>query len=245
MAEQVARKSSRGITGEHHQRKAPLMMMDPGLGCRAQVVLWCSVVLFLFVVVCRGPEESTGFFVLRTEDAEAQDMRCRAQVVWWRTDGQVRTSVDSRMVTSRADPLAEACWHESKMTSALDVPCKFKIRGCVRFQNLYDFRTCKHCSPTLFRVEYLTVVSQLFSILQLNKRFLSAHALLAFQHGQKTELCLIVNRSFSLYFSCHNSSPEGAPKNCQWRIDFVCFNKIKQTQTHSNQVETLFKIAKS
>lgn len=28
-------------------------------------------------------------------------------------------------------------------------------------------------------------------------------------------------------------------------IDFVCFNKIKQTQTHSNQVEILFKIAKS
>ena len=109
MAEQVARKSSRGITGVNHQRKAPLMMMNPGLGCRAQVILWCSVVLFLVVFfVCRGPDESTGL-VLRTEDAEAQDMRCRAQVVWWRTDGQVRASVDSRMMTSRADLLAEAC----------------------------------------------------------------------------------------------------------------------------------------
>ena len=97
------------LIGEHHQRKAPLMMMDPGLSCRAQVVLWRSVVLFLLVViVCGGPEESTGV-VGRTEDAEAQDMRCRAQVVWWRTDGQSRASVDSRMVTSRADPLAEAC----------------------------------------------------------------------------------------------------------------------------------------
>ncbi|KAH9400169.1 hypothetical protein TYRP_001729 [Tyrophagus putrescentiae] len=47
MTEQVARKSSRGITGEHHQRKAPLMMMDPGLGCETLV----------------------------TENAEAQDMR--------------------------------------------------------------------------------------------------------------------------------------------------------------------------
>ena len=41
-----------------------------------------------------------------------------------------------------------------------------KINFCnflnVRFLNLYDFRTVKHCSPTLFRVAHLTVVSEWF-----------------------------------------------------------------------------------
>ena len=63
MTEQVARKSSRGITGEHHQRKAPLMMMDPGLECRAQVVLWRSVVLFWLLLFAVAPKNPLACFL--------------------------------------------------------------------------------------------------------------------------------------------------------------------------------------
>ncbi len=130
MAEQVARKKLK----RHRRRASPPQGLLDDDGPRTWVqstsgplVQRCPI----FVCCCLPWPQKIHwlFFVLRTEDAEAQDMRCRAQVVWWRTDGQVRTSVDSRMVTSRADPLAEACWHESKMTSALDVPCKLKNQG--------------------------------------------------------------------------------------------------------------------
>ena len=63
MTEQVARRSSRGITGEHHQRKAPLMKMYPGLGCRAQVVLWCSVVLFLLLLFAVAPKNPLALYL--------------------------------------------------------------------------------------------------------------------------------------------------------------------------------------
>ena len=105
MAKQVERRSSRGITGAHHQRKAPLMMMKPELWVQSTRG---SLVQRRHVFCCcylPWPQRIYWLCVWKTENDKAKDKRCRTQVVWWQTDGlKVRASVDNRMVTSRVDP---------------------------------------------------------------------------------------------------------------------------------------------